>query len=83
MNPFKMINPMMNIANQARQMQSDPSQLGKVLFDNGKIDQNTYNAIKGMNSPSQIGNYLMQNGILGQNQIQGMIPQANQIQQMM
>lgn len=80
-NPFR-ISPMMNMMNQVRQMQSDPSQISKMLLDRGKIDQNTYEAIKGMN-PSQIGNYLMQNGILGQNQIQGMMPQVNQIQQMM
>lgn len=83
MNPFNPMMQLANIANQARQMQSNPSQIGKMLFDNGRIDQNTYDAIKGMSSPSQIGNYLMQRGVLGQNQIQGMMPQVNQIQRMM
>ena len=81
-NPFQMINPMMNMVNQVRQMQSDPSQISKMLLDRGKIDQKTYEAIQGMN-PSQIGNYLMQNGILGQNQINSMLPQANQISRIM
>lgn len=85
-NPFRQINPMqrmMQVAQQARQMQNNPSMIGKYLFDQGRIDQTTYDAIKGMNSPSQIGNYLMNNGILGQQQVNQMAQAVPKIQSMM
>lgn len=84
MNPFKAIGSMqnfINIASQARQLQANPSQIGQVLFNSGKIDQNTFDAIKNMGSPAQIGNYLLSNGILGQqqvNQLSQMVPQVQQ-----
>ena len=83
-NPFRSISPMqrvMQLAQQAQQVQADPSQIGKILLESGRINNDTYNAIKEMKSPSQIGNYLLNNGILGQqqmNQLSQMIPQAQQ-----
>lgn len=79
-NPIQML---MGIAQQARQIQNNPQELGTLLLNRGVIDQNTYDAIKGMNSPSQIGNYLMNNGILGQQQAQQYAQAIPQVQQMM
>lgn len=79
-NPIQM---MRNVVQQARQIQGNPSKIGQLLLDNGRIDKDTYNAIKDMKSPAQIGNYLMDNGILGQNQAQRYAQMAPQIQQMM
>lgn len=86
MNPFRAMSGMsrfMDIAKQAQQMQNNPSGIGKLLFDNGRINQEQYNAIKDMNSPSQIGNYLLNNGILGQQQVNQMSQYVPQVQQMM
>lgn len=85
MNPFKTMNNMsrfMDIANKAKQLQGNPSGIGKLLLDNGRINQDQYNAIKDMQSPSQIGNYLMNNGILGQQQVNQMSQIVPQVQQM-
>ena len=85
MNPFRAMNSMtrfMDMAKQAKQFQSNPSGLGKLLLDNGRINQDQYNAIKDMKSPSQIGNYLMNNGILGQQQVNQMSQYVPQVQQM-
>lgn len=64
-NPFGIRGPMkqfMDIAKQARAIQQNPGQMAQVLLKQGKIDQQTYNAVKDM-SPSQMGQYLMQNGL--------------------
>lgn len=85
-NPFQQINPMqrlMQVARQAKKMQSNPSMIGKFLLDQGRIDKTTYEAIKDMKSPSEIGNYLMNNGILGQQQVNEMSQAIPQVQQMM
>lgn len=65
-------NPMqnvMNALNQIRQMQQNPNGLADLLLQNGKIDKNTYEQIKGYN-PQQIGQYLMQTGAMPQQQVQ-------------
>ncbi len=86
MNPFKAMNSMsrmMDIAKQAKSLQNNPSQIGKLLLDNGKISKDHYEVIKDMKSPSQIGNYLMNNGLLEQNQVSQMSQIVPQVQQMM
>ena len=85
-NPFRAMNRVQNLmdmANQAKQFQKNPSKIGKVLFDNGRISQEQYDAIKDMNSPSQIGNYLMNNGVLNQQQLTHMSQFVPQVQQAM
>ena len=48
-----------------RQAKQDPSMLGNLLYQNGRIDQNQLQAMNGMN-PQQMGQYMAQNGIMGQ-----------------
>lgn len=56
------------IMDQVNMIKNDPSQLGQILFQKGKISQQQLSAIQGMN-PSQIGQYLVRNGILGNAQV--------------
>lgn len=46
-----------------KQAKQNPSMLGDLLVQNGRIDQTQLEAMKGMN-PEQIGQYLSQNGIM-------------------
>ena len=46
-----------------RQAKQNPSIVGNLLYQNGRIDQEQMEAINGMN-PEQIGQYLSQNGIM-------------------
>lgn len=76
MNPFRTLNQFNQITQQARMLQNNPAQIGRILFDRGRIGQEHYDAIKDMKSPSQIGEYLMNKGVLDQstvNQLAGMI----------
>lgn len=52
-----------------RQAKQNPSMLGNLLYQNGRIDQNQMQAMQGMN-PQQMGNYLYQNGVIGQSFLQ-------------
>lgn len=47
------------------QVRQNPAMLSQILYQNGRIDQNQFQAIQGMN-PQQMGSYLSQNGIMGQ-----------------
>ena len=56
------------------QVRQNPAMLSQILYQNGRIDQNQFQAIQGMN-PQQMGNYLSQNGVMGQGfQNQGQQP---------
>ena len=70
MNPLfnKSFGNALNMVNQFKRLQKDPSQIGNLLLQNGRITNEQYNAISGM-SPSQIGNYLMNNGVLNQGDV--------------
>ena len=48
-----------------RQVKQNPSMLGNLLVQNGRIDQSQLEAMNGMN-PQQMGQYLSQNGIMDQ-----------------
>lgn len=61
-----------------RQAKQDPSMLGNLLYQNGRIDQNQLQAMNGMN-PQQMGNYLATNGIMGQNFLQNGNQYANTV----
>jgi len=76
MNPFRTLSNFNQLAQQAKMLQNNPAQIGKILFDKGRIGQEHYDAIKDMKSPAQIGEYLMNKGVLDQptvNQLAGMI----------
>lgn len=61
-----------------QQVRQNPAMLGQLLFQNGRIDQNQYQAIQGMN-PQDMASYLSQNGIMGQGvQNNGQYPNPNQ-----
>lgn len=71
----------MNIAKQVKSVSRNPSQISNILLDQGAIDQETYQKVKGMN-PSQIGEYLMQNGFMDQQQANALYQNVPQIQNM-
>ena len=75
MNPFRTLNNFNQLTQQVRMFQNTPAQIGKILFDKGRIGQEHYDAIKDMKSPSQIGEYLMNKGVLDQ-------PTVNQLARM-
>lgn len=52
-----------------RQAKQNPSMLGNLLYQNGRIDQNQLQAMSGMN-PAQMGQYMANNGIMGQQFLQ-------------
>ena len=52
-----------------RQAKQNPSMLGNLLYQNGRIDQNQMQAMSGM-TPQQMGQYMSQNGIMNQNFLQ-------------
>ena len=61
-----------------QQVKQNPAMLGQLLIQNGRIDQNQYQAIQGMN-PQDMANYLSQNGIMGQGvQNNGQYPNNSQ-----
>ena len=52
-----------------KQVKQNPSMLGDLLVQNGRIDQSQLQAMQGMN-PQQMGQYMTQNNIMGQNFLQ-------------
>ncbi len=53
----------MNILQMAQQIKNNPDALGQMLYQNGKINQEQFSAIKGK-SPSEIGQYLLNNNLI-------------------
>lgn len=65
-----------NIMQQFRQVQQNPAQIGQLLYNTGRINQQQLQDIQKMSNPRQIGEYLM-----GQNpQFKQMYDQASQTQ---
>ena len=52
-----------------KQVKQNPSMLGNLLYQNGRIDQSQMEAMNGMN-PQQMAQYLSQNGIMNQRFLQ-------------
>ena len=48
-----------------QQVRQNPAMLSQLLYQNGRVNQNQYQAIQNMN-PQDMANYLSQNGIMGQ-----------------
>lgn len=69
------IGDVLRIYKQARQ---NPSMVGDLLYQNGRISQEQMEAMKWMN-PQQMGNYLASNGIMPQNFLQKGTQFANPI----
>ena len=70
-----------DVINLYRQAKQNPSILGNLLMQNGRIDQSQLEAMNGMN-PAQMGNYLSQNGIMSQNFLQNGSQYANNVKPM-
>lgn len=71
-----------NMVSQYKQLQKNPSSIGKLLLDNGRITQAQYEEIGKYNgNASQIGNYLMNNGVMNQNMYNQLSSNANQFRQ--
>ena len=63
-----------------RQAKQNPSMLGNLLYQNGRIDQSQLEAMNGMN-PQQMGDYLRQNGVMPQSFLQKGSQFANPVKQ--
>ena len=60
----------------AKQMQNNPDQLKQMLYQNGKINKEQFDAIQPMNSFAEIGQYLVSNNVIPaelQNQFKNLI----------
>lgn len=70
MNPLMgMMGGMGDVIRLYKQAKQDPSMLGNLLYQNGRIDQSQLQAMQGMN-PQQMVAYMSQNGIMNQNFLQ-------------
>jgi len=64
-----------------KQAKQNPSMLGDLLVQNGRIDQSQLEAMKGMN-PQQMGQYLASQGVMPQNFLSQGMQFANPIKSM-
>lgn len=81
MNPlFNNMRGMGDVIRLYKQVKQNPSMLGELLYQNGRIDQSQMEAMKGMN-PAQMGDYLRQNGVLSQSFLQKGNQFANPVRQ--
>lgn len=71
-----------NLLQQARQVQSNPSQLRQILYQSGLVNKEQFSALKGM-TPTEIGNYVSQNNIIPSSKLGALQQQAAQIQNLM
>jgi len=62
-----MNNNIMQFIQQVQQFRQNPEQLKQMLYQNGKISQEQFEAIQGMNSFAEIGRYLIDNNVIPQN----------------
>ena len=65
-----------------KQVKQNPSMLGNLLYQNGRIDQSQMEAMNGMN-PQQMAQYLSQNGIMNQRFLQQGPQLTNPVKQSM
>ena len=64
-----------------KQAKQNPSMVGDLLVQNGRIDQSQLEAIKGM-TPQEMGQYLANNGIMPQNFLSNGMQFTNPIKSM-
>ena len=55
---FRGNNPLLMMQD-VKRLQNNPAEIGQMLFNTGKINQEQYEHIKGMNNPKDICMYLM------------------------
>lgn len=69
----------MQFIQQVQQFRQNPEQLKQMLYQNGKISQEQFEAIQGMNSFDEIGKYLIDNNIIPNSQLPQLQQQAQQL----
>ena len=74
-----MNNNIMQSIQQVQQFRQNPEQLKQMLYQNGKISQEQFEAIQGMNSFDEIGKYLIDNNIIPNSQLPQLQQQAQQL----
>lgn len=74
-----MNNNIMQFIQQVQQFRQNPEQLKQMLYQNGKISQEQFEAIQGMNSFDEIGKYLIDNNIIPNSQLPQLQQQAQQL----
>lgn len=74
-----MNNNIMQFIQQVQQYRQNPEQLKQMLYQNGKISQEQFEAIQGMNSFDEIGKYLIDNNIIPNSQLPQLQQQAQQL----
>lgn len=65
-----------------KQVKQNPSMIGNLLYQNGRIDQSQMEAMNGMN-PQQMAQYLSQNGVMNQRFLQQGAQLTNPVKQSM
>ena len=73
---------MTNIFQTVSHIQQNPNQLKQLLYQNGKISQEQFETIQGMNSFKEIGEYLLNNNILSSPQFNQLKAQVDSMQKM-
>ena len=81
MNPFNMMGSM-DMISKIRSVLQNPASLPDIMLERGAIDQNTYNAIKGM-GPQQAGQYMISNGLMNMQQAQNLYNQVPGVQRLL
>lgn len=64
---------------QLQQIQQNPNQIKQMLYQNGKISKEQFDAMKSMNSFDEIGQYIVNNNIIPNFQLPMLQQKAQQI----
>ena len=73
---------MFQTINAIQQLRQNPANLGQLLFEHNKINQNQLNEINKLGSPEQIGMYLINNNVMPQQEAMQLYQQGvPQVQQ--
>lgn len=64
---------------QLQQIQQNPNQIKQMLYQNGKISKEQFDAMKSMNSFDEIGQYIVNNNIIPNSQLPMLQQKAQQI----
>lgn len=68
-----------NMLAQLQQIQQNPNQIKQMLYQNGKISKEQFDAMKSMNSFDEIGQYIVNNNIIPNSQLPMLQQKAQQI----
>lgn len=64
---------------QIQQIQQNPNQIKQMLYQNGKISKEQFDAMKSMNSFDEIGQYIVNNNIIPNSQLPMLQQKTQQI----